>query len=83
MSTSSSDEGSIRYRVSYCDRGPTPHTTKRYWAVVGNGPNRIAANEIRIKLSELCYKAIPEDGTEDKKHMICPPNHSSLCVPPA
>ncbi len=42
---------------------------KRYWAVVGNGPNRIAANEIRIKLSELCYKAIPEDGTEDKKHI--------------
>ena len=42
---------------------------KRYWAVVGNGPNRIAANEVRIKLSELCYKAIPEDGTEDKKHI--------------
>ena len=42
---------------------------KRYWAVVGNGPNRIAANEIRIKLSELCYKAIAEDGTEDKKHI--------------
>ena len=42
---------------------------KRYWAVVGNGPNRIAANEIRIKLSELCYKAIPEDVTEDKKHI--------------
>ena len=42
---------------------------KRYWAIVGNGPNRIAANEIRIKLSELCYKAIPEDGTEDKKHI--------------
>ncbi len=42
---------------------------KRYWAVVGNGPNRLAANEIRIKLSELCYKAIPEDGTEDKKHI--------------
>lgn len=43
--------------------------SKRYWALVGNGANRIAAMEIRIKLSELCYKAIPEDGTEDKKHI--------------
>ena len=43
--------------------------TRRYWAVVGNGPNAIAANEIRIKLSELCYKAIACDVTEDKKHI--------------
>ncbi|MGY9072172.1 MAG: SIS domain-containing protein [Acidimicrobiales bacterium] len=43
--------------------------SKRYWALVGNGPNRISAAEIRIKLSELCYKAIPDDGTEDKKHI--------------
>jgi glucosamine--fructose-6-phosphate aminotransferase (isomerizing) len=42
---------------------------RRYWALVGNGPNRIAANEIRIKLSELCYKSIACDGTEDKKHI--------------
>ncbi|MEE2777695.1 MAG: SIS domain-containing protein [Acidobacteriota bacterium] len=42
---------------------------RRYWAVVGNGWNRIAAEEIRIKLSELCYKAIACDGTEDKKHI--------------
>jgi glutamine---fructose-6-phosphate transaminase (isomerizing) len=41
----------------------------RYWAVVGNGPNKIAAEEIRIKLSELCYKSIPVDHTEDKKHI--------------
>jgi glucosamine--fructose-6-phosphate aminotransferase (isomerizing) len=41
----------------------------RNWAVVGNGPNKIAANEIRIKLSELCYKSIPCDFTEDKKHI--------------
>lgn len=39
------------------------------WAVVGNGPNRVAAEEIRIKASELCYKAIPCDVTEDKKHI--------------
>jgi len=42
---------------------------RRYWAVVGNGPNSIAAREIRIKLSELCYKAIACDVTEDKKHI--------------
>ncbi len=41
----------------------------RNWAVVGNGPNKIAADEIRIKLSELCYKSIPCDHTEDKKHI--------------
>jgi len=43
--------------------------SKRYWAVVGNGPNSIAAHEIRIKLSELCYKSISCDITEDKKHI--------------
>ena len=42
---------------------------RRYWAVVGNGANRIAAAEVRIKLSELCYKAIAFDATEDKKHI--------------
>src|SRR5918994_2875863 len=43
--------------------------SKRYWAVVGNGVNRIAAAEVRIKLSELCYKSIAFDRTEDKKHI--------------
>jgi glutamine---fructose-6-phosphate transaminase (isomerizing) len=42
---------------------------KRYWAVVGNGPNKVAAEEVRIKLSELCYKSIACDTTEDKKHI--------------
>ncbi|HAP74585.1 MAG TPA: glucosamine-6-phosphate synthase, partial [Acidimicrobiaceae bacterium] len=42
---------------------------KRYWAIVGNGPNTVAAAEIRIKLSELCYKSIACDVTEDKKHI--------------
>ena len=42
---------------------------RRYWAIVGNGSNKVAAEEIRIKLSELCYKAIPCDVTEDKKHI--------------
>lgn len=43
--------------------------SKRYWAIVGNGPNVVAAEEIRIKLSELCYKSIACDITEDKKHI--------------
>ncbi len=43
--------------------------SSRNWAVVGNGPNKVAADEIRIKLSELCYKSIPCDFTEDKKHI--------------
>ncbi|MCA1701767.1 MAG: SIS domain-containing protein [Actinobacteria bacterium] len=42
---------------------------RRHWAVVGNGLNRIAAEEIRIKLSELCYKSVALDATEDKKHI--------------
>jgi glutamine---fructose-6-phosphate transaminase (isomerizing) len=42
---------------------------KRYWAIVGNGPNVVAAEEVRIKLSELCYKSIACDITEDKKHI--------------
>ena len=42
---------------------------RRYWAVVGSGPDRIAASEIRIKLSELCYRSISADTTEDKKHI--------------
>ncbi len=46
------------------------HATSRdYWAVVGSGPNKTAADEIRIKLSELCYKTISSDFVEDKKHI--------------
>jgi len=43
--------------------------SRRYWAIVGNGVNKIAAQELRIKLSELCYKSIACDSTEDKKHI--------------
>ncbi len=42
---------------------------RRYWAVVGSGADRVAAHEIRVKLSELCYKSIACDNTEDKKHI--------------
>jgi len=42
---------------------------RRYWAVVGSGPNKAAADEIRIKLSELCYKTISSDIIENKKHI--------------
>lgn len=40
-----------------------------YWAVVGSGNNKASADEIRIKLSELCYKTISSDYVEDKKHI--------------
>ncbi len=43
--------------------------SRRYWAMVGNGPNVVAARELRVKLSELCYKSIACDVTEDKKHI--------------
>ncbi|MCX5839286.1 MAG: SIS domain-containing protein [Deltaproteobacteria bacterium] len=42
---------------------------KRHWAVVGSGPNKAAAEEIRIKLSELCYQTISSDVVENKKHI--------------
>jgi glucosamine--fructose-6-phosphate aminotransferase (isomerizing) len=41
----------------------------RHWAVVGSGPNQVAAEEVRIKLSELCYKSVARDATENKKHI--------------
>jgi glucosamine--fructose-6-phosphate aminotransferase (isomerizing) len=42
---------------------------RTYWAAVGSGPNKAASDEIRIKLSELCYKTISSDYIEDKKHI--------------
>ncbi len=42
---------------------------KQHWAVVGSGINKVASDEIRIKLSELCYKTISSDIIEDKKHI--------------
>ncbi|HVR74962.1 MAG TPA: SIS domain-containing protein [Planctomycetota bacterium] len=42
---------------------------RRHWAIVGSGMGKVAANEIRIKLSELCYKSIAVDFLEDKKHI--------------
>ncbi|MCM2284683.1 MAG: SIS domain-containing protein [Desulfobacula sp.] len=43
--------------------------SKYYWATVGSGSNKTSADEIRIKLSELCYKTISSDFIEDKKHI--------------
>jgi len=54
---------------------PIKHSARRlasdktYWAVVGSGPNKASADEIRIKLSELCYKTLSSDFVEDKKHI--------------
>jgi glutamine---fructose-6-phosphate transaminase (isomerizing) len=54
-------------QIAECATSLAPQA--RYWAVTGSGVNHIAALEIRIKLSELCYKSIPVDYTEDKKHI--------------
>ncbi len=56
-------------REAMADAARRLATSRRHWAVVGNGPNAVAAQEVRIKLSELCYKSIACDVTEDKKHI--------------
>lgn len=43
--------------------------SKNNWSVTGSGWNYIAAEELRIKTSELCYKTISLDITENKKHI--------------
>ena len=43
--------------------------TRQHWAVVASGPNQVAGVEVRIKLSELCYKSIAVDTVENKKHI--------------
>jgi glucosamine--fructose-6-phosphate aminotransferase (isomerizing) len=62
-------EGTFALRPDIAVAAQRLAPSRRYWAIVGNGANRIAAEEVRIKLSELCYKAIACDGTEDKKHI--------------
>jgi glucosamine--fructose-6-phosphate aminotransferase (isomerizing) len=62
-------EATLATRASIAEAAQRSAPSRRYWAVVGNGANFIAAKEIRIKLSELCYKSIAHDATEDKKHI--------------
>ncbi|MGF1596092.1 MAG: SIS domain-containing protein [Acidimicrobiales bacterium] len=57
----------LQPRIAEAARRHAP--SRRYWAMVGNGANAVAAKEVRIKLSELCYKSIACDVTEDKKHI--------------
>ena len=57
----------LKDKIEYCAKRLA--ATKIYWAVVGSGPNKASADEIRIKLSELCYKTISSDFIEDKKHI--------------
>ena len=57
----------MRTRIAESARRLAP--AKTYWAAVGSGPNKASADEIRIKLSELCYKTISSDFIEDKKHI--------------
>jgi len=67
LPTAMSEVLTRREQIGEAARRYAPH--KRYWAIVGNGPNVVAAEEVRIKLSELCYKSIACDVTEDKKHI--------------
>ena len=62
-------EATVARRADIADAAQRLAPAKRYWAMVGNGTNRIAAEELRIKLSELCYRSIACDATEDKKHI--------------
>ena len=62
-------EATIKRRDLVAEAARELAPPRRYWAIVGSGPNRVAAEEIRIKLSELCYKAIASDVIEDKKHI--------------
>lgn len=62
-------EATLATRPDIAAAARTFAPSRRYWAIVGNGPNQIAARELRIKLSELCYKSIACDATEDKKHI--------------
>ena len=59
----------LALQVSIAGIAQRQAVSRRYWAVVGNGRNRIAAAEVRVKASELCYKSISFDATEDKKHI--------------
>ncbi len=62
-------ERTLATRPTIAEAARTFAPARRYWAIVGNGVNQIAARELRIKLSELCYKSIACDATEDKKHI--------------
>ena len=59
----------LRRRPAIGEAARSLALNRRHWAVVGNGPNQVAAREVRIKLSELCYMSISSDITEDKKHI--------------
>ncbi|MFN8018262.1 MAG: SIS domain-containing protein [Acidimicrobiales bacterium] len=62
-------EATLARRATIAEAAQELAPSRRYWAIVGSGANRVAAEEIRIKLSELCYKAIASDAIEDKKHI--------------
>jgi glucosamine--fructose-6-phosphate aminotransferase (isomerizing) len=62
-------ERTLELRAEVAGAAQTFAPPRRYWATVGNGLNSITARELRVKLSELCYKSIACDATEDKKHI--------------
>jgi glutamine---fructose-6-phosphate transaminase (isomerizing) len=62
-------EGVLEVRPAIAEAARELAPGRRHWAVVGSGVNRLAAAELRIKLSELAYKAVACDAIEDKKHI--------------
>jgi glutamine---fructose-6-phosphate transaminase (isomerizing) len=62
-------ERTLRLEGEIADLARRFALSRSHWAVVGSGASKIAADEIRIKLSELCYKSIAIDHLEDKKHI--------------
>ncbi|RME87507.1 MAG: SIS domain-containing protein [Planctomycetota bacterium] len=59
----------LKLKETIAKAAKTHGPTRKHWATLGSGLNHIAAKEVRIKLSELCYKSIACDYVEDKKHI--------------
>ena len=62
-------EATIARRPAIAEAAQELAPSERHWAIVGSGSDHITAEELRIKLSELCYKSIACDTIEDKKHI--------------
>ncbi|MDQ6696879.1 MAG: SIS domain-containing protein [Actinomycetota bacterium] len=62
-------EATISRRPAIAEAAQELAPPERHWAIVGSGSDHITAEELRIKLSELCYKSIACDTIENKKHI--------------
>ena len=55
-------------------------TRRNNWSVTGTDASMIACGEVRIKASELAYRAIALDYIEDKKHIDLSSEPLVLCI---